>query len=661
MSVVDSTLDKVNGVYFDSVDGDALASAEGEIYALLKKSFMNDKRKDIDADLAARITANRARAEALAWRVHCKALALAYLEGGYLAEDFNALQSFTQEYGELSKQKGYQKTQALLTRVFDATSSVNAVMADAIAQAERVRSYDWQLVTSSVEVCEEVAALFDKKIAACQKMQGQEVFPNGIAFPDVWQDAGERLAEVRDFAQNAVQRLTAKEDEGVLEESAYRIPNAAVYARYELYPVLPSGERTLAGAVVLCSPIEEEVAFFAVKNGGKNLYALEAAVFTGKKQKNVQNIFTLFANRGTDLLLYGLDRYADGNLAEILLAAAAFGKQGRKVFIADFTGTRALYDRAVKELSCVNRSAMDVSYHYLSMPNYGETVDLFTERGMIEGDSDGKIRKAMPFMGFVGLNAVTAAFAAKNDWFAVGQSLSKENAPLALKYLNQLPSQTLLVDSGWGEYALDLVDNDRKPFDYDDLSAVDKRNVKKIMEGRFSVYEKCGCIARYCTLAGDDQSQWQNLSQEEKESRLTYAVQLLYRAMSIPYQPQVEFLDQMGKGGTTAGLCCGGGKLIQLSRKYFKDYDSLLNTLCHECHHSFQHMVIDSAWCEWYREEMGVTLGRRKTWQENNNKYIQPTTSYHAYQMQVMECEARAFADDCVRDSAKVWHTINFD
>ena len=189
--------------------------------------------------------------------------------------------------------------------------------------------------------------------------------------------------------------------------------------------------------------------------------------------------------------------------------------------------------------------------------------------------------------------------------------------------------------------------------------AVDPKNIRRIVESGLTVFETCGAIVRYCTLAGEDSSVWPTLDAAVQSARLTEATKLIMRALGVPLVPEVEVLDELETKGA-GGLCCDGGKRVQYRRDCIKDYAWTVDAVCHECYHAFQHTVMYGPWKEWYWTELGVTKGRKAEWLVNTGGKYFSSVGSPSYLVQVRESDARAFAKDCLRDADKVWHTIDF-
>lgn len=643
MQTVTQTLERANTIYHTSVQKKALAEQAQALRALLAQGWLNER--------------NRENAEALLWRVQAKELALAYFTEGYNEDDYAALAAYCAEKQPEAEQKGYGNTAQLLERLGAFAARAHAVMADAAAEAARVRTYDWQSATSSEEECREVAALFAGKEKAAEALaeDGRALF-GAAAFPSAGEEMAAELAKVRTFAENRAAQLHGKDAEAFFAENARSLSDP--YAAYEFFPARSAEERAPAGVIVLCTPFADEAELFACKNAAGQAYALRAAAFAGRSDEEIEAVFSLCEGKGADLLLCGAERCRESTDA-VFRAALRAGRAGRKVFVLDTSGRRSLYDAALKAGKNSGFSALDVSFVYLSMPLFEETALLFEENGMLGEGGREEVRKGMPFLGFVGLNRAVQAFAQHKDWISAAKAHSAENAPLAAPYLAALPTQGLLLDEGWGSFSEDAEDDTRRAFDYDDIRAVDPKNIRRIVESGLTVFETCGAIVRYCTLAGEDSSVWPTLDAAVQSARLTEATKLIMRALGVPLVPEVEVLDELETKGA-GGLCCDGGKRVQYRRDCIKDYAWTVDAVCHECYHAFQHTVMYGPWKEWYWTELGVTKGRKAEWLVNTGGKYFSSVGSPSYLVQVRESDARAFAKDCLRDADKVWHTIDF-
>ncbi|MDE7301058.1 MAG: hypothetical protein K2N47_02700, partial [Clostridia bacterium] len=187
---------------------------------------------------------------------------------------------------------------------------------------------------------------------------------------------------------------------------------------------------------------------------------------------------------------------------------------------------------------------------------------------------------------------------------------------------------------------------------------VNPDNIRKIMEGTFSLFQKCGMISTYCLLCGTSAAEWKTLPKEAKAERLTEASKLVMRALGVDIVPVVEVLDELDNP-KAGGLCIDGGKRIQYQTKSVEDFDWSARAVCHECFHAFQRMAAVVGWQEWYETELHVTPGRIDQWIFNQSRYRDIRKGHDVYLIQIVESDARAFEDDCLGKNESTQSILN--
>ncbi len=647
-------INQCNKVFMQSLNKGSLLRAEEELLDLSKKGNLSEQNKRL--------------CEGVYFKLKLKRLAIVYFNEGFCTVDYDSLHTFATEKKAIAEERKYPKTTLLLATVDDVATRYHAVLNDVSAEADRVRDSEWNVTTTSVAVCDEVAKIFDRKIKAIENIEVSEnLFGDNVNFYDIKEETKKVLLEVRDFAVDAAEKMRKKSEEKFVSERAKRMKEASAYRKYDYFLSVDAAKKGVANTTVLCTPIEEEAKFFAAYNTTGELYELEANAFVGKKEKHIQNIFSVFGAENKDIVLYGLENYHGENKDLILSGAINLGRSGRRVFLVDLSGRRKIYDDMVSLLK-VGESTLDISYRYLAMPYYSDLIDVFSKEGMIDGED--AIEKAyvmnnMPFLGFVGLNLAVLDYKAGRDWRKNAIDLSSYNKSLVseYKYFDNIPSQKLFIDSGWGKFTQDRIWGKKREFNYDNVREVDRRNVGTIMAAHISLFAKCGCVVNYCLTAGADKSEWKLLTEEERQNRVTQATYMLYQVLNINYTPKVEFVNSFADSGT-AGMCCHGGKLIQYKKSFVNSdrVGDILIIICHETMHAFQHKIMDEGvYCDWYFEELGITEGRIEELRYNNLHYMQPgEKGFEVYMVQVMESDARTFATDCSESIKKVWHIFDF-
>ena len=113
METAKDRLEKVNFVYYYSVNADDLKDAAAELAALMQESWLSED--------------NMRRAEMLLWRVQTKRLALIYFEEGYDGSDADAAIGFAVQKAKLSEERGYKMTALVLSRVASLIERVNEI------------------------------------------------------------------------------------------------------------------------------------------------------------------------------------------------------------------------------------------------------------------------------------------------------------------------------------------------------------------------------------------------------------------------------------------------------------------------------------------------------------------------------------------------------
>lgn len=653
MPTIIDVINSAFGVYMTSCDGAELDRAAQSLTALL-----SDERtsKIISAQ-------NRENAQFLLIKLQLKIRAEEYFCAGYEGADFASLKEFCKSAAGECEKLGFKKTGVLCKTVLDCASALDAVMFDAITLKARICDADGVCVATDVEECRAVAkALSEKAAAVSALILPENIFADGAAFPDVKAQAVRDLNDLRAVAENAAAELANSMADEIFRTGVTDITDELKEAHLNYYP--KADVERLARAIVLCTPFPDEAEIFAwaCANGAK-IYKVQALAFEHADVKCIEAAFDGFAAQGADLVIYGVYHYRARNKAAFLRAVMRFCRAGRRAYLVADDGTRAVYDEAVKSAEG-DLSALDISFLYLSLPDFTQTVEIMQSLGMLSGD-DGIdfVRKNMPFAGFAGLNEAVKAFNVGADWKKIVSERSQDNFYAAQKYMLRLPRQALFIDGGWGNYHEDIVVRKARRFDYDDVTVVNPDNIRKIMEGNFTLFQKCGMISTYCMLCGATAAEWTGLPLEVKSERLTEATKLVMRALGMDTVPCVEVKEKLPVAGA-GGLCCDGGKRILYKNSSVKDFDWTAKAVCHESFHAFQHFAINEGWQDWYETELHVTPGRIDVWSYNFSKYRTMDKDEDGYMIQVVECDARAFENDCLgknESSGQILNLIDLD
>ncbi|MGN0812142.1 MAG: hypothetical protein ACI4MQ_01345 [Candidatus Coproplasma sp.] len=629
-------LNAINTVYKTNLDIVELKKVLVSAEELSRHPNLSEDRKEI--------------AEFLIIKLNAKIYALDYFCNGYEADAYSALKDYTDKTAASCDQT-FRKTIELLKNVSVAAEKINRIASDAHALQACVRDCEGRCVASSAEKCLEIAEKFKSKISLAENLSvPTPLFNDGALFPDVKKQFIADLTEIRDFALESAKQLSYQAAASIIKTGLADITAKLKRANYEYLPSVINAER-LANTLVLCTPFCEEAELFAyARSNGAAVYTLQALALENQPDNIIKAIFSELNSRKADCVIYGITHFRANNRNAFLQAVVDFGRGGRRAYIVTDDGTQKVYEavlEAIKGKECY--SSLDISLFYLSLPDFLPTVEELKELNMIADNADDIewVRKNMPFTGFAGLNEGVKAFRAGADWRAIVAERSQDNYPLAEKYMLNLVRQALFIDGGWGNYHEDVVINKTKKFDYDDIRLVNPDNIRKIMQGNFTLFQKCGMISTYCLLAGASADEWKDLPVEMKSERLSEASKLVLRALDVDIIPVVEVKEDVGVKGA-GGLCCDGGKKILYKESSVNNFDWTAKCVCHECFHAFQHKALESGWQEWYGTELHVTPGRVEQWRYNNSRYRSIEKGYEVYMIQIFESDARAFEEDCL-------------
>ncbi len=636
MPTIIEIINSAYGVYIKSCSRAELDSAADSLAVLFEGGALE---KAVSAE-------NRENAQFLAIKLRLKALASEYFCEGYEHADFLALDGFCLSAQRECEELGFKKTGELIARVRKCAADTDVIMADAVSLKGRLCDNEGRCVAQNSEECRAVSSALADKIPQIERVNlPEKLFSDGAEFHDLRAQLIGDIKELCAVADSTAATLSEEQVAGLMRTAAEDITEALKIKRYEYYPNCDISD--LARALVLFTPFGGEAELFAgVYSGGNTVYRLQSLAFENAESGAVTEFFNSLSAAGVDCVIYGMPHFRAGNKGEFYRAVMRFCKGGRRAYIVADDGTRNIYDEAAKAASG-DLTELDISFLYLSMPDFSQTVELFKELKMLPDGDDGTFFKdSLPFCGYVGLNEAVKAFNAGADWKEIAADMSRINFPAAQKYMLRLPRQALFIDGGWGNYHEDIVVNKAKRFDYDDIKAVNPDNIRKIAEGNFTIFEKCASICLYCLLSGASADDWKGFPKEVKTERIAEATKLVMRTLGIETVPKVEIVENLAGGAV--GLCCDGGKRVLYKESHIGSLGGIANTVCHECYHAFQHYCIQAGWQEWYLSELFITQGRIAEWQYNFSNYVTNSKGYSTYAVQIVESDARAFANDCL-------------
>ncbi len=480
-------------------------------------------------------------------------------------------------------------------------------------------------------------------------------FPFGerVSFFDVKERAASLLTGMAKELRAESARLRRADADALVRELAE--PFDGELADY--FPDLVREEQGMPGAIVLCTPFMSEAELYVRSvsaREGRKFVRVNAVSLGAYPSGTADGLMSAVAESGRDIFLTGA-AHMPGDGDELLVSAMRFGRSGRRIYIAD--DSDSVYAAAVKSAAPAGLSASDVGRLDIGLPFFRDVMGALIERGMASDGDEEEIRKLMPFAGYVGLNEAAAAFAAGREWKKAAGARSEDNAAEALEYLSRLSNPGRLIDPGWGDFSAYRrgTDEAKPAFDYDDIRYADPANIRRIMESDLTLFERIGALTRYCLLAGADSSAWPALDAEMRAERMKEATVLVYRALGISYTPEVSVEEDLGKG--VGGLCCNGGRIIKYLARDAETYWITQRHIIHECFHAFQHEAISTGWRRWHWTELGVIRPRLDEWGYNFSHYYEDTSS-KGYKVEIVECDARSFAEECMTRGDDCWNTI---
>lgn len=646
-------------VYYDSMNMHELEAAAVELEGVLRELAAMKSVSEAR-------TKNTTDAEVLYLRINSKLLCIKYFDGGFCPDDGVELRSYLSEAVATASRKEYTNTTVALSKIKLFADSIAADMDEVFAIFTALFSDSNEFVGAQKDTKKAIEFL-TKAIEHIQAIEDTgNPFGDNVIFFDLKAKTLDEITGACRRLQKELERLE-QADGMKLYRSVVSIvePQSPGYPDY--YPTF--NDRISANVIVLRTPFADEAKLYLlslVKNTERKVGSIDAHSIVGKDTVKLFEACTL---QETDCLIFNLCDVSDKT--ELLASAMRAGKRGQKIFIVDDNPVATVYEAAMDVAKNDDGlSTLDVGCRYLTMPYLHDLTALFTECGMIDGSESEKerIRKAFPFMGYVGLNRVMQAHSRGEDWFAIGSAISDENLAFARAYIAELPTLAQIINSEWRAEELVTVSGgkrgDRKPIDYDDLQGINHENIKKILESRGSFFAKCGALARYCLLGGNDISQWELVDIEERSRRFTLGTRLVMRMLDTGLDPVVEILPKKewnkiyneGFGG----MCCDGGKLIRYREDCTENFNWSVETICHESFHAFQHYAERVGFYDWYFSELGVTKYRVDEWTNNHSCYFgsEPNNSYR---VQIIEADAYAFMHDCNEQGSLLWHKIDFE
>ena len=439
----------------------------------------------------------------------------------------------------------------------------------------------------------------------------------------------------------------------------------------EIYAPFFDLSKNSAKILILNSPYNEEIQLYLrhfEKEHKVSIVTIDAYKLKDLAHDELFLFFEMLAKHPNSIYIDHISSFLntdlDENIMDVIIRIHAL-YPSLYFFFSYEKGDNALYKSLNDTLKKKDIHELMIHSLYLYMPPFEYFIDVLSNEKMIDKEDlslQEEIKKNMPFVGFYGLNKIIYAYKNHKDFLEIGRRLSRNHNTSLLKFfLEDLPYQSIFIDEKWGSFIKEKESlKGHVDFDYDAISPIYKENVAKILSSSCSLFAKCGMGVSYILLGADDKSKWSLMDQELKNKRITDAVNYIYLTLGISPLPVVEITTELNKN--ILGQCCEGGRRIQFQARSIDKVDELMNTILHECYHSFQYYSASVAYHDWFFKELGVTKSRISEWILNSQNYINYKTGekgYHAYRHQIMEADANAFAADSLKEAVKYTGTID--
>ena len=640
-----------------------------------KRVCANYARFNISEEVDAELFHEKRDSQALLIRLGAKYLVLYYLQG-YRHDRYDMLQSFLKAGIEQADKGGFAKTGDLCKRLQTYIKNIHEVVTLTVTLIGRIRDTDGRLSTPSPEVLEETRKTLQKTASDLEiNMTDVCPFPEDVQMPNIKAELLQNFYEEIEWIGQQVGAARIANAERFVKENTTPISEFTGLPKAVLAPS-PIGMNTSSNVTVLSTPFLYE-AIFSVRsyaeNVNKTFRIVSANLFIKGSEAECGEVFALLKAPGVHLLITDINLVKEESAPYIYKQILRFASPDNLVFLVDTVGDRKVYDDLSHLVDSVRGTdALTVSYTFLKMPPLEDVLSVFeTHRlfGAITEELREEIRRTLPFMGYVGLSGCVEEYNKGYDPLLYGEGLSESNRRTASRYLSRLSASYQFIDGSWGDFSegISTASGTKKPFDYSVIRLVDPENIRLLLQKHdLTLFEKCGIATKYCTLCGDSETAWSALEVKEKQARMQEASSVLCSILNTQYIPEVEVLDEdewkeRGYHKKSGGLCCDGGKKIIYRHSSVENYDYALHVILHECFHAFQHTTVDQPFAEWYFDELGVTRGRISKWAMNFSCYHEISITSKAYKVEIVECDANAFSDDCQVYAKTSYHDFTFE
>lgn len=421
--------------------------------------------------------------------------------------------------------------------------------------------------------------------------------------------------------------------------------------------------------IILHSPFFREIelhAYSLFRDKGLSFKALDMHSLSNIKLEEVTKLFNIVNKNKYNLFIGNIDEINENAMLAFYYELAVASCNGSTIIVGDYSYKNTIYNRFNNTIHSNNLSFSLLEEVYLTMPDFGDVIDIFFKLGMIDNklskDADA-LRNEMQLIGFFGMNKLIDDFNNKIDWVQNGRFMSASNMNSRyFAYVRGLKDITKFIDRGWNEDTIyHRVGYVKREFDYSKVDGYDITNLKKIIEcPKANAYDKVGMIIDYGLTHAKDG--FNRLTTSSKLERIKATISALYLFYEIDLKCEVVLKDTIDDSNTTLGMCREGGRVIDLVYRLLDDYDTLRETIAHETFHALQDNSSDKNYKPWLKE-IGVTKNRVTEWNENNQfgQYTLPSEREDIYRVQVIEADAYAFQKDCFDGYKEVMESIDFE
>lgn len=478
------------------------------------------------------------------------------------------------------------------------------------------------------------------------------------------------LRQKTEAAQKLIDARNAKRYGEDYRRAVHKI---AEFTGYDYYPVREEGDEEAAQCETISTPFFEEATLYAAtvaKTEQAQTLTVDLKKLSGASEASRKYLFEKLAEADAERVLFlNFPALAGEAKGSVLCGIKGLLSSGKRVTVHDESAERRLLNLFREE------GVTDVRNVFLSLPDYAEAKDELTVQGYFSEKGDEALfRKYGVYLGFFGFNEILRA--GRSAWRRVLKRIASENKTRFEAFLERLPNRALLIDDGWRfepSYRAPETKENRAPytFDYDKMREFLPVNLRKILEGKNPLIAKCGMVAKYCVLLGEDDSRWAELGlteegKAERLRRLKIATEILSELLGTEKKsPVVEIVAEedwdLKKHGRSCAYCADGGARIVFRESSFSETEALADTVLHEMYHSFQHTAVGNVFKSWWRTDLNVTPERVKEWAYNfgENRYIRNTTNKNAYMLQIIEADARIFAAESLRACGERWSELD--